>query len=193
MELMFGNDDYHVSSFIKLGAKLGGVLIDKSLTSLSCNMSDRDIIIIIGGSNDVGRFSPYQLSLLKACKSLKGELDKIRPRILFLNIFKSCDINLKEEIKIANSIIKENLQIYSKVRRKLTFVGLNEMFERQEFTQHGLRLGRNGKAKLVARLKEIIVSTMLKPVYEVPSEGEIFHNGSSYLVIDKIPSNEDFH
>lgn len=145
--------DVNVCSFVKPGAKINDVLLENNLESFTRDYTDHDVIVVIGGTNDIDELSPFQLSMHKAMDKL--EKLSSRTNVVLLEIMKRFDMNYDEEIGIANNILYSRCEKI-KNNHRISFVQTNKDLERADYTKHGLHLRVRGKRKLASSLTRII-------------------------------------
>lgn len=71
-------------------------------------MSRGDVVIIMGGTNDVEAQSPYRMTLHQAFQTLPPEW---KARIVFMTIPERFDINVTKEREDANGLLGRLIQL----------------------------------------------------------------------------------
>lgn len=118
-------------------------------------LSNRDLVIVIGGTNDVEKFAPYPLTLQQAFSSLPESWEA---KMIIVPIFDRHDVNLKNELREANLLMDamvHNVTIRS--RGSITRCEIDGSWSRKFYTRHGLHLNDQGKLHFANILRGLIL------------------------------------
>ena len=189
---------FKVTSIVHPGCKLSNVV--NNIKDLCENYTYSDYVIILGGTNDVWGFSPFQLSILSALQGMSCILNKTN--IIFAAIPPRFDQpKLNSQINMANYISFE----YFCNRSPSNFVWLNwHGIDRSYFTSHGLHMNKKFKTLLSEFLCTVIcdsssfqnnlVIRSLESIYEIqqqmkmdPYMNDIDPNDSLVTIDDTTP------
>ena len=154
------SDRFFVRGFVKPGAKMEEVL--NSCNSALNDMTDKDYIVVIGGSNDA---SVNKAS--KAIKSLSVALDKINSgNVLVIDLPHRHDLLpsscLNFEIEKTNGKMEKLTKVHSNTK----IIHTKEI-ERKFFTRHGQHLNKRGKIELGKLIVQAIFEGRKREVTQV--------------------------
>lgn len=125
-------------------AKLSGVV--ECLAGLSENLSERDLVVILGGTNDINGVDPYGLSINRALLKIKEVADKTSCKLLIGNIpYRYDQPCLNNDVWCANEILRSGC-----TGSKVTF--METVFKREQHSNHGLHLNGKGKQLLAMQI-----------------------------------------
>lgn len=140
------------SQFLPNG-KLKSVMagLDKVLSSLSA----RDLVIIMGGTNDVSKDAPFRFTLAQAFHRLPQSW---KPQIAFIGIPDRFDVDLVTPLAEANKFLQSLTVRFSKSHcGSLSFIETSGKFSKAEYTKFGLHLNQAGKISLVGMMRDVIL------------------------------------
>ena len=188
-------DDYEVSSFVKPGARMEGILNPTSENVKS--LSDNDVLIVWGGSNDISRNNTKE-AINQLCKFIK---EKSTVNLVIMKapqrhdlISSSC---VNNEVSKFNRLIEKRVKPYTNA--KLFDLDL----DRSHYTTHGQHLNSAGKEfitnKLAILIKDVFAKKQLTPIQipwkELLEEPNQSHKTSGNLTLNvetsKQPSQID--
>jgi len=153
-------DDYEVTSVVKPGARMEGILSPTSENVKS--LSDNDVLIVWGGSNDISGNNTKE-AINQLCKFIK---EKSTVNLVIMKapqrhdlISSSC---VNNEVLKFNRLIEKRLKPYTNA--KLFDLDLG----RSHYTTHGQHLNSSGKEfianKLAILIKDVFAKKQLTPI-----------------------------
>lgn len=137
-------EDYEVCVHSKPGAKLKDIVRDSKCLIEDC--STNDFVVLIGGTNDIGKCEPSQFSITQGLKSLLAL--NVNTNVIINSVPYRYDTSqFNDNIFYANMVITRLIREY-KGPLKLSLGELNTILHRHHFTRHGLHINKAGKRLL---------------------------------------------
>lgn len=144
--------EFQIFVYSSPGAKLKNVV--KNGESFVKDLTDKDFVIILAGSNDAHRNEPTQLTIAQGLKSLFSI--KNNTNILVNSIpYRHDDTSLNNRIFFTNHIISKMIGEY-KGGLNISYGDINSVLRRSHFTKHGLHYSRLGKAFLGRHFTDLV-------------------------------------
>nr|XP_018907089.1 PREDICTED: uncharacterized protein LOC109037050 [Bemisia tabaci] len=144
-----------ITSIFKPNAKIEQVI--ENLKDLTKNFNERDIVIIIGGSNNFHYHDKWNISLVAS--KIKDVIENVKkPQIFFQELFPRYDIPANVYhgyCKFASAMNNMLWRLTSETNN--VNVLPNKMRNRSDFTTHGLHLNKRGKKYLVNSILTTII------------------------------------
>jgi predicted nucleic acid-binding Zn-ribbon protein len=137
-----------ITAVVKPGAKLEDVL--NSAEYMTADFSLNDTVIVLGGTNDIGKYDPFQLTLLRAMDKVK--LISSYTNVIISEIFPRYDCDASSDIAVANHLINNQCLQFRRIGHSISVFRPQSVLDRRHFTRHGLHLLRVGKWKLVSAI-----------------------------------------
>lgn len=162
-------EDYEVCVHCKPGARLKDIVRDSKCFIEDC--STNDFVVLLGGTNDIGKCEPSQFSITQGLKTLLSL--NVNTNIIINSVPLRFDTNeFNDNILYANMVITRLVREY-KGPLKLYYGDLNTILHRNHFTRHGLHINRAGKRVLGKSIVHTISSrrTMLPGAVDVNRRG----------------------
>ena len=139
---------FSVSSFIKPGAVMKSIL-DTMKDNIK-SLQKEDVIIIWGGSNDIGKNNSKDASK-HLCDFIKSNQ---KVNIVVMNVPPRHDLPLSSCVN--REVLRYNNQLRKRIKQYDYVKILETDFERKYFTKHGLHLNLSGKEYITLRLAAVI-------------------------------------
>jgi hypothetical protein len=143
-----------VSGYVKPGA--GMEVIVQSWKEEIEKLSGEDIVVVWGGSNDIGKQNPQE-ALSQVCKFVDRSQDV---HVIVMSAPHRHDLMpsscVKVEVARFNCLLRKRMKLYK--RAKILDTDLN----RDCFTKHGLHMNSSGKEQLILKLADMIESLTIK-------------------------------
>ena len=153
-------DDYEVTSFVKPAARMEEILSSTSENIKS--LSDNDVLIVWGGSNDISRNNTKEV-INQLCKFIK---EKTTVNLVIMNTPLRHD--LIPSSCVNNEVLKFNRLIEKRVKPYLNAKLFDLNLGRSYYTTHGQHLNSSGKElianKLAILIKDVFAKKQLTPV-----------------------------
>lgn len=116
-------------------------------------MTSQDIVILMGGTNDIGNQSPWLLTLHQSFMALPT---KWKTRLVVMSIPDRHDVNLKRELNNANGLLERLVErTILQDRGDISFCNIGTRLSRQMYTKNGLHLNEEGKIVLSQLLRTV--------------------------------------
>lgn len=136
----------------KSGAKLKHIVREGQ--SWINNFTMKDYVVVLGGTNDFGKYDPAQFTINQALTDLLSW--DYETNVIIVDIPYRFDYQeVNNNIFYANSAIKTAVQNY-KGKLNLTHLEINCLMKREHYTRHGLHFSRAGKRLLAESISELI-------------------------------------
>lgn len=156
--------DTNVTVWSKPGAKLKHILREGH--SMAKKLSSRDLVIIMGGTNDTGRGEPSQLTISQGMKDLLSW--NISASIVVTNIpYRHDQPSLNNNIHFLNGTISKMIQNYRGILN-ISNANVTEDLHRRYYTRHGLHFNKAGKRLVSERLAELVKHINCPPISSIP-------------------------
>lgn len=142
---------HQVISYVHPNGKLSQVLqqLDQHCTSFN----KQDFVIVLAGTNDISKLSPYQMTLRKGFNSMTSVLQKTN--FIFCSIPYRFDcFNLFSDIDLANFILFDGFK-RRQDKSNVVWLNINDI-DRSCYTRHGLHFNTKGKTLLSQCLVSVI-------------------------------------
>jgi lysophospholipase L1-like esterase len=163
------NTKYEVSSFIKPGACSNQLVHSQDKELL--NLGKKDVIIINGGSNDIGNDASRKGILVRMTQFIQNHTNT---NIIVLSIPHRHDLAKGSKPNLEIQAFNAKL---AKIKKALQHAAFFEMdFHRKHFTKHGFHLNNIGKeelAKLLALHIDKRTNNSLAPITSLKWKEEI--------------------
>lgn len=169
--------DTNVTVWSKPGAKLKHILREGH--SMAKKLCSRDLVIIIGGTNDTGRGEPSQLTISQGIKDLLSW--NISARIVVNNIpYRHDQPYLNSNIHFLNSTIHKMISNY-RGTLNISNAKITDDIHRRYYTRHGLHFNKAGKRLVSEKLAELIKHINSSPIPSIqenrpPKTGHVSFN-----------------
>lgn len=136
--------DYQVFVYTMPGARLKDVVNHSKAFIEEC--SNNDFIVLLAGTNDIGRCEPSQLSITQGVKSLLSL--RVDTNVIINSVpYRFDKTQFNDNIFYANMAITRLVRDYRGPLR-LSYGDLNAVLNRNHFTRHGLHINKAGKRVL---------------------------------------------
>lgn len=117
------------------------------------HLTSNDVVILMGGTNDVGKQAPYLLTLHQAFMELPATW---KERVVVVSIPDRYDSQLKRELIEANGLLERLVERTIKQDRgDISFCSLGDRLSRDMYTKASLHLNEHGKMALVHLLRSV--------------------------------------
>lgn len=136
--------DFQIFVHSSPGAKLKHV-IRNGLRFVE-DLTDQDFVIVLAGSNDLGKNEPAQLTITQGLKLLSSIKKSVN--VLVNSVpYRHDDPSLNNNIFFTNHLMHRMISKYNGPLN-MFYGDVNNILNRSHFTKHGLHYSRNGKAVL---------------------------------------------
>lgn len=147
-------EDYEVFVYTKPGARLKDIIQDSKCFIEEC--SKDDFVVLLAGTNDIGKCQPSQLSIMQGLNALLS-LD-VNTNVIINSVpYRFDTMKLNDNIFYANMAITRIVRQY-KGPLSVSYGDLNAILRRNHFTRHGLHINRAGKRVLGKNIVQTIDS-----------------------------------
>jgi lysophospholipase L1-like esterase len=179
-------DDYEVTSFVKLGAGMEEILSSSSDSVKS--LSNNDVLIVWGGSNDISRNNTKE-AIHQLCKFSE---QKTTVNLVIMKVPLRHD--LMPSSCVNNEVLKFNRQIEKRVKFYPNVKLLDFDLDRSYYTNHGQHLNSPGKElianKLAILIKDVLVKKQLIPI-QMPWKELLEENNQSQRTSENLALNTE--
>lgn len=179
-------ENFSVSSFVYPGATL--TFLTNKINMVSKSMAKDDILLIIGGSNDISNNPRFNIKpLIDSCLNHTYHNKVLLLEIPFRYDLQGCN----NSIRRVNRFIKDLIICYE--NQNCSQISLN-VLSRKDYSRHGLHLNERGKNHLCS-----IINNHVQLRYSTPSNGlfkpidNIHNNWSSTSIATSPVSHTNYN